>query len=465
MTDAPAPGRDAGGARSSGRRADAIVVGAGIAGLVAATDLVQAGRDVVVLEARDRVGGRTATRIVDGLPIELGGQWIAPYQTAVRRRLDALGIGLFPRYREGAGVYVGRDGRAVSYEGHDAPIGEAAGEAYASATAALDALAGSLDPEAPWAHPRAAELDAISFEEWLIREVAEDEARDLLRFFLAGAFMTKPATSFSLLMGLWTIAGAGGIANLFDPDLVLDARVVGGAAAISRALAAPLADRVRLSSPVRDLAWDAEGVSVATGGDVLRARHAVIAVPANLVGLIRFEPALPAWRMRVDQAFSQGSVIKVQAVYDRPFWRGQGLSGVGFGPYETVREIYDNSPADGSAGVIVGFLAAEGAERASRLSAGERRAAVLASFTAYLGEEARDPRAFVEHDWSAEEWTRGAYAATFGVGGVTRFGPDMRRPIGPLRFAGTDISGVGHMHMEGAVRSAEAAVASILGET
>jgi putrescine oxidase len=166
--------------------------------------------------------------------------------------------------------------------------------------------------------------------------------------------------------------------------------------------------------------------------------------------------------MRVDEAFSQGSIIKVQAIYPRPFWRDAGLSGVGFGPYETVREIYDNSPEDESSGVIVGFLAAEGADGAALLTPGERRTAVLGSFAAYLGQEALRPSGYVEHDWNAEEWTRGAYAATLGVGGVTRFGPDMRRPIGPFRFASTDISGVGHMHMEGAVRSAEAAVASVL---
>ena len=450
--------------RNAPTRLDAIVVGAGIAGLVAATDLAAAGLDVVLFEARDRVGGRTASREVAGQSIELGGQWIAPYQTAVRRRLDTLGIGLFPRYRDGAGVYVGRDGRPVRYDGHDAPIGDAASASYAAAVAVLDRLASALDPEAPWDHPRADDLDTISFEEWLRREVVDEDARDLLRFFLAGAFMTKPASSFSLLMGLWTIAGAGGTANLFDPDLVLDARVIGGASAIAQALAAPLGDRVRLSNPVREVGWDARGVTVTAGGETLRARHAVLAVPANLVGSIRFDPPLPGWRMRVDQAFSPGSVIKVQAIYAQPFWREDGLSGVGFGPHEMVREIYDNSPPDGSAGVIVGFLAADGADRASRLPADARRKEVLASFARYVGAGALEPLAFVEHDWSAEEWTRGAYAATFGVGGVTRFGPDMRRPIGPFRFASTDVSGIGHMHMEGAVRSAEAAVAAILAE-
>lgn len=450
--------------RAGMREADVIVIGAGVAGLVAATDLTAAGLDVVVFEARDRVGGRTASTIVDGATVELGGQWIAPSQSAVRARLETLGLRLFQRYREGESVYVDHDGRAVRYSGEDAPMGEATIRAYRQAERTLDQLAATVDPEAPWEHPRAAEWDSISFEGWLRAEVADDAARDLLRFFLAGAFMTKPADTFSLLMGLWTISGAGEIADLFDPDLVLDARIVGGAAALSEALAQPLGDRVRLSAPVRDLRWDGDGVTIAFAGEQFHARHAIIAAPANLIGSIRFDPPLPAWRLRLDQAFSQGSVIKAQAIYERPFWREAGLSGVGFGPHELVAEIYDNSPEDGANGVIVGFLSASDADAARRLPAEERRAAVLQSFAAYLGEEALSPRAFVEHDWSAEEWTRGGYAATVGVGGVTRFGPDMRRPIGPLRFASTDISGVGHMHMEGAVRSAEAAAAAVLAD-
>src|SRR5205809_698178 len=83
---------------------------------------------------------------------------------------------------------------------------------------------------------------------------------------------------------------------------------------------------------------------------------------------------------------------------------------------------------------------------ASRLGPATRRAAVLDGFASYVGAEAREATDYIELDWSAEEWTRGAYAATFGVGGLTRFGEDLCRPIGPIHWACTDIAGVGHMH-------------------
>jgi putrescine oxidase len=342
------------------------------------------------------------------------------------------------------------------------PLGAAADRAYAHAVRKLDELVAELDPEAPWAHPRAAELDAISFEAWLRREVPDERARDLLRAWLAGGFMTKPSDTFSLLGGLWVIAGAGSVDNLFEPELCLHSRVVGGSQLIPIRLAERLGERVVLEAPVRSCRVGDGSVSLETPEHRVTARRAVVAVPPNLVAGIRFEPALPPWRMRAQQNVSQGSVIKALAVYDHPFWREDGLSGEGFAPYELVRETYDNSPPSGEPGVLVTFLAGERCEDAERLGAAERRTAVADGFAAFFGDEARRPADYIEVNWSAEEWTRGAYSATFGVGGLSRFGPDLRRPVGPIHWACTDIAGVGNMHMDGAILSGRAAAEAVL---
>jgi putrescine oxidase len=352
-------------------------------------------------------------------------------------------------------------GRVHRYAGHE-PVGAGSMRAYEEAEAKLDALAKELDPEAPWTHPNAAELDATTYEAWLQREVADETARDLLRSWLAGGFLTKPAHTFSLLQGLWVIAGAGGTFELFSAEQCLECRVVGGSQLTPLRLAERLGDRVVLGAPVREIRWTPESVEVDADATRVSARSAIVAVAPNLTGTIRFDPPLPPWRLRLEQAVSQGSVNKVLAVYEQPFWRDAGLSGEGFAPYALVRELYDNTPPSASVGVLCTFLSGEVAEEAGRMSPRARREAVLEGMATYVGPHALRPTDYIETDWCAEEWTRGAYAATFGVGGLTRFGPDLRRPVGPIQWACADIAGVGHMHMEGGVRSGEAAASAVL---
>jgi hypothetical protein len=206
---------------------DVVVVGAGVTGLTAATRLAAAGMSVVVLEARERIGGRLWTDVVDGQMREIGGQWVSPDQTALLETLDELGLETYSRYRDGESLYITRDGELRRFTGDIFPAGERTEQEITRLIEVLDGLTAEVDPAAPWAHPRASELDQISFRGWLEQQTDDDEARENIALFVAEAMLTKPAHTFSLLQALLMAASAGGFSNLVDADFILDKRVVG----------------------------------------------------------------------------------------------------------------------------------------------------------------------------------------------------------------------------------------------
>jgi putrescine oxidase len=442
---------------------DVVIVGAGATGLTAATQLQRAGYSVIVLEARDRVGGRLWTNLVEGQMFELGGQWVSPDQTALLETLDELGLETYARYREGESVYVGSDGEAKRFTGDIFPANPHTRAEIERLIGVLDELVAQTDPAAPWEHPMAPEFDRISFRTWLEQQSDDAEARENIALFIADAMLTKPAHAFSLLQALLMAASAGSFSNLVDADFILDKRVVGGLQQVPLRLAAQLAPRdVRLNQPVRRIRWSAaalpagavvgESVEVSTDELVVTARHVIVAVPPNLYNRIEYAPNLPRLRQQLQQHQSLGLVIKVHASYETPFWREDGLSATAFSPYQVVHEAYDNSNHGETRGTLVGFVSDEKADAVFTLPAAERKQRILESLAAYFGPKALEPIVYFESDWAAEEWTQGAYAASFDLGGLTRYGAMQLEPVGPIRFGSSDLAAEGYQHVDGAIR-------------
>lgn len=443
---------------------DVVIVGAGVAGLTAANDLKKAGLSVAVLEARDRAGGRLWTDVIDGAMLEIGGQWVSPDQDALIETVAELGLETFSRYREGDSVYVGPDGVAKRFTGEMFPVSPETEAAIAEITERLDAMVAEIDPDRPWAHEKAAEWDSISWDAWLRTQTDDDEAVRNLAFATGPAMLTKPTHSFSLLQSLLMAASAGAYSHLVDADFILDKRVVGGLQQVPLLLAERLGDDVFLEQPVRTLEYGDDGVTAVADGMTVRARFAILALPPNLYPRISFVPALPRLQHQMHQHLSMGFVIKVHAVYDRPFWREKGLSGTAFSPYELSHEAYDNTNHGDERGTLVGFVSDRHADDVFRISAEERKERILESLSHYYGPEAKDPIVYYESDWGAEEWTRGAYAVSFDLGGLHRYGADLREPVGPIHFACSDMAGAGHQHVDGAIRMGRLAASNIIEE-
>ncbi|GHD10963.1 flavin monoamine oxidase family protein [Zhihengliuella salsuginis] len=443
---------------------DVVIVGAGASGLTAANDLVKAGKTVAVLEARDRVGGRLWTREIDGAMLEIGGQWVSPDQDALIGTLEELGLETYSRYREGDSVYVDAAGALTTFTGEIFPVSAETQREMERLIGVLDELVAEIGIAAPWEHPRAKELDTVSWKAWLEAQTEDQEARDNIGLFIAEAMLTKPSHAISALQAVQMAASAGSFSNLVDSDFILDKRVIGGLQSVPVALAEKLGDDVFLNQPVRRIEHDDDSVTVVADGMTVSAKRVIVAVPPNLYSRIDFQPALPRRQHQMHQHLSLGLVIKVHAVYDRPFWREAGLSGTAFSPYETVHEAYDNTNHADPKGTLVGFVSDETADGLFALSDEERKQRVLTSLSHYYGEQALTPEVYYESDWGTEEWTRGAYAASFDLGGLSRYGADLRTPVGVIHWSCSDLAAEGFQHVDGAIRVGRETAAAIVSD-
>jgi putrescine oxidase len=434
---------------------EVVVVGAGVTGLMAAYRLAQAGHRVTVLEARDRVGGRLWTDVREGVLLELGGQWVSPDQTALLALIEELGLQLFPRFREGDMVYVDAAGERHTFVGEDFGSSPGTSDEIARLTALLDELSRAMDPERPWATAEAETLDTQPLSAWLSEQSDDAEARDLVGLFVGAAMLGKPTSTFSVLQALYMASSAGGFAHLTDADFILDRRVVGGLQSVPIRLAERVVDLgvdLRLGFPVSQIAWDENGATVSAQGQEIGADRVLVAVAPPTVRRILFSPALPPVHQQWRQHQSFGQVIKVHATYDEPFWRATGLSGTAFSPYLTVHEAYDNTNHEAEQGTLVGFVSDVRADEILTLPPQARRERVLESLAVYFGDAARTPLSYVESDWFGDGWTGGAYASSFDLGGLVRYGPIVAEPVGPMLFASSDVAGHGFQHVDGAVR-------------
>jgi monoamine oxidase len=429
---------------------DVLVLGAGLAGLSAARDLAGGGADVLVLEARDRVGGRVEQiDLPDGRRVQLGGELTGPFQSAYLGLAEELGLTVEPSY-------VAEPGEPTTMLNEGVRRGEwlTPGERAEAERleAAFCALARTIEPDDPWAHPDAARLDGVSLAAWLRSNGAPPAVvreRALFHLGLAAGGIERT----SLLSELRKVA-AGGATGFYDAEAWEGLRVAEGSATVALRMAAELDGRVRLRAAVARVDVAPSGCVVTLAdGERLRAAAVVCALPVGPLRAVEIHGVRDA-RLRSLRRQRHALAAKVVATYRRSVWTAVGADGTAYG------EGLVGSTWPQAAGVLSMLVAPE--RLGVMLAAPDDialRADVAAELQALYGEAAGAPDALIVRRWGTDPWTLG-YVTHWRPGDVMAVGPLHGTHEPPFYVCGSDQWVAGYM--EGAVRTGRAAAAAAL---
>jgi monoamine oxidase len=459
------------------KTADVIVVGAGLAGLTAARKVRAAGHWVILMEAQNRVGGRTLSEDIGGGEVaDLGGTFIGPTQDHIAALVKELGIPTFPTYNTGDNVYIRSDGRRETFASNTPVFGtapsdpEIAGD-IVTVVAQLDSMAAEIDVNKPWAHPKAALWDSQTLDSYVRQNsTGNQEFLDLVSAACEPIFGAEPR-EISLLYTLFYIASSGNEQNVgtFERNFNTqgggqESRIEGGAQLISIKMAQQLGKRVMLNAPVRRIDQGRFGVRVWSDKFYVSGKRAILAMPPAIAGRILFHGGMTDLRDQLMQRIPQGTLRKFEAIYEKPFWRDKNLSGQCISNLGPIKVTFDASPKDATPGVVLGFIGGTEARNWTVRPADERKKACLDQLQLFFDDaQAQNVTAVYEKDWAADGWARGCPVGVMAPGTLLDYGPTLRAPLGKIHWAGTETSNYWCGYMDGAVRSGERAAAEVLG--
>ncbi len=436
---------------------DVVVVGAGFAGLAAARELMRLGHDVLVLEGRDRVGGRSYTGRVAGIPVDLGGTFVGPTQDAVLKLAADLGITTVPTYHDGANLIRWR-GAVRSYRGTIPRLSFGGLLDLARVRWQFERISRTVPLTQPWTARRAARLDSQSLGQWLRAVRAGATTRDLLAIMARVTWGCEP-DDVSMLHAARYVRAAGGLDRMLDVENgAQQDRFAGGTQQIADTTAAELGDRVVLQAAVTSIDSHDHGVIVTSEKGSAQAKFAIVAIPPEHWRAVEFSPPLSAEHRQLPAQWPQGRLSKAYVAYATPFWRNQGFSGESLSDEGPVFITFDVSPQPDGPGILLGFV---DAREFDQLPAEQRRHRALRCFAALFGDEALTPLDYLDHRWGAEQFAPGGPTAAVPPGSWTRFGPLLRRPVGPIHWAGTETADEWTGFLDGAVRSGQRAAAEV----
>jgi len=432
---------------------DVIIVGAGVAGLKAALELKKAGKRILVLEARDRVGGRSMPGEICGQTIDLGGQWVGPQQSLLLEQAKDLGVETYPQFIRGASL-LSMDGKLRKYRSKVPSLPLLSLMELGLLDRRWKKEINSLPATAePWLAAKAKQWDANTLESWICQNVHTHSAREFART-VSRVLLCAETQQVSYLYFLEYLRQGNGLDALTAvKGGAQQEKIIGGAWQIPERMAEQIADDLVLNSPARAVEQSSQDVTVITETTRYQARHLIMAVPPVLASRVHYSQPLPHKRAALLQRMPMGSVIKIHVAYKSPFWRKRGLNGSVASNDRIFNVVFDQSQSDDGMGILVGFIDGDNAINMSGKDESTRRQQVVSDLVHYFGPEASNPAAYVEQDWNREEWSQGCYVAHTAPGTITSFGDTIREPCGRIHWAGTETATRWTGYLDGALQS------------
>ncbi|HEX8646575.1 MAG TPA: FAD-dependent oxidoreductase [Thermoleophilaceae bacterium] len=454
--------------KSSVKRVDVAVVGAGLSGLAAARDVLKSGRSVLVLEAQNRVGGRTESQPFRDAYVEHGGVFLIDEEREreLIKIARELKIGVIDLEPKGDHLYH-RDGNLVRYNRNGPtgrlPITPAAAPEVLAFSQLLEQRIREVPPDRPWAGPTAVELDSQTFASFRDANMVSRDAKWVIDTITETLTGNEPR-DLSLLDLCKLVAGAEGLTAQQVVEESGLHRFDGGSQAISVGMAKKLGKRVILNSPVRRIEQRGRKVTLTSDRATVIARSVIVAIPPFLTTRIDWDPLLPPQRVQLSQRVPNATVFRISVGYETPFWYDDGLTGEVWYDNEPLRFAWDVTPPDKRLGQLTAFINGAAARRWCRRSAAERRAGIIDNLVTAFGERARKPLYLFEKGWSFTEWTASCQYGVFPPGVLTGYGESLRPSHGRVHWAGTEVATEWAASMEGAVRAGQSAAKAALAQ-
>jgi monoamine oxidase len=441
---------------------DSIVIGAGFAGLTSTQKLIQAGKNVILLEANDRVGGRVLTKkFDDGTYLDLGAAWVGANQNRLYSLSRQFNTDIFPTYNKGKSkIHIHNE--IKSYDGIIPPVSILSLLSLNNAIKKINKLSQCIDLENPWNTVNASDFDNMTLDTWMKNQIWVEDARTLFQIAIESIFAANPA-EISFLHALFYIKSGQNLTTLMNIENgAQQNRFVGGMQPIAEKLATTFKENIRLNSVVYRIEQYDDHIKVFGKDFAFETKNVIVALPPHLAAKITYNPMLPANREQLTQRLPMGQVWKAYAVYDKPFWRELGFNGLTSSDSKFPTVTFDNSPSDGSKGILVGLILADRAKLFSNLDFNARKKSILDHFSFLFGKQASSPLLYYDHSWINEPFAGGCYASVFPTHVWTSLGHSLRKPIGNIHWAGTETATEWAGYVEGAIQSGERAALEII---